>query len=491
MQLRCPSTVNVTLFEGWELFTLIIDNSIQVRYFLAINRHNGNETNPSVNFSSSTTPLAKISAFKNVKSIVNSYGRVVADGGYYPAYTASTTVSNTLFVIFNTSVGNGIFFPDLFNYTKGYHTDPVVGVFSQMNNKYMYSDKDQNSSEMGVTLYRAGASQLLVLEPVTNTPPSVTLTSPADNQTLTEGSPYKIEGSAADPDVGNVVTAKYKINNGRIKALQSGVSNGSAPISFVLNMTFRDKRIWDGEVDIYDADLAENVDHTLAVWAEDDQGGRSGEVTRKFRVVWNRPPVIGGENKDLGSFMQPPVVNYSATDPEGNTFTFSEYLNGKQIRSGVAGQQYTVEISHDTWIRLDLDVQHQIKIVTKDSAGISSERVYTFTRTETYIEFMLDYGNPDIKADFMLDGMPLRVLVTLERYLPEGSSIESVKVYNNYLDTVPTWEDCTGAVKGNRGYLFINKTKTALNWAINLWVTIDKGTARERVLVNGYGGAFD
>ncbi|PSK01953.1 hypothetical protein C7R92_30960 [Brevibacillus porteri] len=214
---------------------------------------------------------------------------------------------------------------------------------------------------------------------------------------------------------------------------------------------------------------------------------------RKFRIIWNRPPVIDGENKDLGSFMQPPTVKYSATDPEGNNFTFSEYLNGKQIRSfqGVAGQQYTVEISHDAWIRLDLDVQHQIKIVATDSAGISSERIFTFTRKETHIEFMLEYGNPDIKADFTLDGMPLRVLVTLERYLPEGSSIESVKVCNNYLDAVPTWEDCTGAVKGNRGYLFTNKTKTAANWAINLWVILAKGTATERVRMSGYGGAFD
>ncbi|WP_056490866.1 hypothetical protein [Brevibacillus sp. Leaf182] len=136
-------------------------------------------------------------------------------------------------------------------------------------------------------------------------------------------------------------------------------------------------------------------------------------------------------------------------------------------------------------------MQHQIKIVATDSAGISSERIYTFTRTETHIEFMLDYGTPDIKADFTLDGMPLRVLLTLERYLPEGSSNESVKVCNNYLDTVPTWEDCTGAVKGNRGYLFTNKTKTAANWAINLWVIFAKGTATERVRLNGYGGAFN
>ncbi|CAI8971020.1 hypothetical protein EMIT07CA2_60037 [Brevibacillus sp. IT-7CA2] len=180
--------------------------------------------------------------------------------------------------------------------------------------------------------------------------------------------------------------------------------------------------------------------------------------------------------------MQFPTVNYSATDPEGNTFTFSEYLNGKQIRSfqGVAGQQYKVEISHEAWIRLDLDMQHQIKLVATDSAGISSERIYTFTRTETHIEFLLNFDSPDVQGHFILDGMPLRVLVTLERYITEGATIESVKVYNNALDAVPTWEDCTGAVKGNRGYLFTNKTKTAANWAINLWVILAKGTATER-----------
>ncbi|UKL01398.1 DNRLRE domain-containing protein [Brevibacillus brevis] len=325
-----------------------------------------------------------------------------------------------------------------------------------------------------------------------NKRPAVTLNTP-DNQTLTENKTLMVSGQTVDEDAGNVITVWYKVNNGPAQAAASSISDGSTPILFDKTLTYKNKRIYLGTTDLNGIDLAENTDHILTVWAEDNKQGKSLEVTRKFRVVWNRPPVIDDENKDLGVFMQPPTVNYHATDPEGNTFTFTEYLNGKQIRSfaGVAGQVYTVEISHDAWIRLDLDVQHQIKIVPTDSAGISSERIYTFTRKETHIEFMLEYGNPDIKADFTLDGMPLRVLVTLERYLPEGSSIESVKVCNNYLDDVPTWEDCTGAVKGNRGYLFTNKNKTAPEWAINLWVTIDKGTAKERVLLNGYGGAFD
>ncbi|RNB81105.1 hypothetical protein EDM59_23200 [Brevibacillus nitrificans] len=216
-------------------------------------------------------------------------------------------------------------------------------------------------------------------------------------------------------------------------------------------------------------------------------------MTRKFRVIWNRPPTINGEDNELGTLLVPPTIEYSAVDSEGNTFTFTEYLNGKEIRSftSTAGQNYTVQISHDAWIRLDLDVQHQIKIKATDSAGLSSERIYTFTRTETHIEFMFNLDSPDVQGHFILDGMPQRVLVTLERYIPEGAEIQSVKVCNNALDASPTWEDATSAVKANRGFVFTNTNKTAANWAINIWVIIAKGTATERVRLNGYGGAFD
>ncbi|QDS37645.1 DNRLRE domain-containing protein [Brevibacillus brevis] len=323
-------------------------------------------------------------------------------------------------------------------------------------------------------------------------PPVVTLSSPANGMQLIEGQNYIVTGETLCKSAGAVVNVKIAVS-AITTTIDSYVSDGTTPRSFSKTLTYKNKQLFDGATPVSSV-LSESVQYTMIVSATDTTNTvNSLPVYRDFTVKYNMPPVISGTNQDLGAVMQIPSANYSATDPEANTFTFTEYLNGKQIRSfaGVAGQQYTVEISHDAWIRLDLDAQHQIKIVATDSAGISSERIYTFTRTETHIEFMLEYGNPDIKADFTLDGMPLRVLMTLERYLPEGSSIESVKVCNNYLDDVPTWEDCTNAVKVNRGYLFTNKNKTAPKWAINLWVTINKGTAKERVLVNGYGGAFD
>ncbi|WP_429840681.1 DNRLRE domain-containing protein [Brevibacillus sp. FIR094] len=322
-------------------------------------------------------------------------------------------------------------------------------------------------------------------------PPEVTLTSPNNGVELIEGQTYTFTGSAKSASVGAVIVISGVFGAGAFP-LDTFISDGVTPKAFTKTYTYRNKQMFDGNTAVSPI-LQENKVNAATIQVFDQTNNLYATAQRTYTVKYNMPPVISGTDQDLGAFMQIPTVNYSATDPEANTFTFTEYLNGKQIRSfaGVAGQQYTVEISHDAWIRLDLDVQHQIKIVATDSAGISSERIYTFTRTETHIEFLLEYGNPDMKADFTLDGMPLRVLVTLERYLPEGSSIESVKVCNNYLDDVPTWEDCTNAVKVNRGYLFTNKNKTAPEWAINLWVTINKGTARERVLVNGYGGAFD
>ncbi|MBR8659555.1 hypothetical protein KDN35_07855 [Brevibacillus sp. NL20B1] len=59
------------------------------------------------------------------------------------------------------------------------------------------------------------------------------------------------------------------------------------------------------------------------------------------------------------------------------------------------------------------------------------------------------------------------------------------------MDQSPTWEDMTAAVLAGRGYLFTNQQKTAANWRINIWVCIAKGTATERVRLDGFGGAFD
>ncbi|MGK5512225.1 DNRLRE domain-containing protein [Brevibacillus formosus] len=489
------SSVPITPPDGWAKLHDTAGSG--PRYSLWYKFAGDNETGPTFSCSNSGVNwIASILAYRNVKAVREMFYATNISGSTLRPPNATTAYDNTIALLINVLGDYAAHATPPLNFRQvvSYGWSDVQFTLAD-SFKYMYKNKSLQSSEMGTTFSVTGSgdSRVIFLEPISNNLPSLTLTSPTNNQTLLEGNTMAVQGSVTDTDANDPVTIYLQINNGTILAVDSKVSNGATAIPFAKTLTYKNKRVYSGTTDLVGVDLAENTDHTLKVWAEDNKQGKSTEVTRKFRIIWNRPPVIDGENRDLGSFMQIPTVNYSATDPEGNTFTFSEYLNGKQIKSFavVAGQQYTVEISHDAWIRLDLDVQHQIKIVATDSAGISSERVYTFTRTETHIEFLLDFDSPDVQGHFTLDGMPLRVLVTLERYIPEGATIESVKVCNNALDAVPTWEDCTGAVKGNRGYLFTNKTKTAANWAINLWVILAKGTATERVRLNGYGGAFD
>ncbi|WP_235356553.1 hypothetical protein, partial [Aneurinibacillus migulanus] len=320
-----------------------------------------------------------------------------------------------------------------------------------------------------------------VLE-ILNAVPTLTL-STQNNVTLSEGSVLPITGSASDPDNGDVLTVKYKINSGTVRNIASGVVNGT-PLSFAKNLTFSGKRLRDGTTEVT-VDLAENVDHTLTVWAEDDKGGKSSEVIRKFRVIHNRPPVISGTNEDLGTIQAIPSKTYTVTEPEGDAFTVTEKINGKVIRSfaGVAGQENTITIPYDLWIRLQPATQHTLSIEATDSKGMTSVRTYTFVRNETKLEFKL-------KNPFVTDIAAKRILVTLDAVVPNGATMK-IEACNNAFDASPTWEDITNHVRFNRGFLFTNAEKTADKWGVDIRFVFEKGTATSQVIVNGFGGAFD
>jgi len=328
-----------------------------------------------------------------------------------------------------------------------------------------------------------------------NNDPTIALSSPADNQTLSEGSSYQIEGSASDTDPGNVLTVKYKINSGTTRAIASGVSDGNSPLSFARALTYRNKRIWDGQTDVIGADLAENTDHTLTVWAEDDQGGKSAEVTRKFRVIWNRPPVISDQDRNLGIMEAPPEVTYSVTDPENNPFTVTEKINGQVIRSypGVAGRQENLTIPKDKWLRLEPSVQHTLTIEATDNQNMTSTRTYTLTRFVDKIIFNgMNYAtlDPAIREKFTTDVAAKRILVSPVWDLPPGANV-LVEVTNNAYDVAPTYEDATAVTKMGRAHLFDNMQKTAEKWGINFRIRIEKGTAISPIHLKGVGGAFD
>jgi len=451
------------------------------------------EVNPQFKSSKSASWASIVSVFRNVKSIY----KHLENGGLGTESmppTLDVTIDNLMLVLLN-GTNDFVGFGTPLSFTKiADGSNSSINVATNQSYSYTHNKRNYSPQEMMTMLTKTAywRSVVIALEPLSNNIPTLTLTSPTDNQTLSEGETYTIQGSSLDPDAGNVVTTRYKINNGSARAISPGVSDGSSPIPFSKALTYRNRRLWDGNTDIVGVDLAEGIDHTLTVWADDDQGGKSPEVVRKFRVEWNRPPVISGADENLGTISSIPSIKYSATDPEGQDITITEYIDGQQIRSfpAVSGQEYILEITQDRWLRLSLGKTHQVKIRATDSMGAYSERVYTFIRSETEIAFTLNYNNQAVRDHFILDAQPTRVLVTLDCTIPSGATL-LVEVCNNALDETPTWEDVTGPVKAGRGYIFQNATKTGEQWAINIRVTIDKGTATEPVLLNGFGGAFD
>jgi len=319
-----------------------------------------------------------------------------------------------------------------------------------------------------------------------NDVPVITLSSPLENQILTDNTTFPIQGTATDPDPGNVLTVKYKINNGTPQALQSGVSDGSTPLSFAKTLTYRNKRLRDGTTDVTGADLAENVDHTLTVWAEDDQGGKSTEVIRKFRVIHNRAPIISDQDRNLGTIKSTPNITYTVTDPEESAFTITEKINGSTIRSysGVPNRQETLTIPANKWLTLEPGVPHKLTITAADEQGMSSSRIFTFIRQVD--EIMFEGLQVPMETDIAAE----RILLTPDWQIPLGAEVR-VEVCNNGFDAEPTWEDCTIPAKMGRGYAFLNTVKTAEKWGVNFRVRIQKGTATSEASLSGIGGAYD
>lgn len=255
--------------------------------------------------------------------------------------------------------------------------------------KYMHTDRLQSSSAMAsvADLAASGLATAIALEPFTNNPPTLTLTNPADNLSLTEGSTYTIAGTASDPDVGNAVTVKYAINGGTARNITSAVSDGSTPIPFSKTLTFQNGRLYDGGTDV-SGPLAENTTYTLSVWAVDDPGGTSTSYTRTFTVILNRPPAINLDayvaNHTGVSELETLTFTGTLTDPENDTITLTAAFNGGApvtIKSAVAsGTTFTYSVPVSSLAQ----GSNTVVFTATDPKGASSTKTLTFTKSGTF-----------------------------------------------------------------------------------------------------------
>ncbi|MGQ7276650.1 Ig-like domain-containing protein [Brevibacillus thermoruber] len=218
----------------------------------------------------------------------------------------------------------------------------------------------------------------------TNQNPTLTLTSPTDNQTLSEGNQFLVEGSVSDVDYGDVITIKYKINNGTERALYSAVSDGSNPINFSKALIFSGDRLYDGAVDV-SGSLAEGVNHTLSVWAVDNQGGQSVLLTRTFTVHHNQGAIITVDpyTPTQAGLIEPDMIalSGSAFDPDNNTITVTGKINNateEVLLSAVTSGNWTFSFPVSSLKTGD----NTITIKATDQFGKETLKTFKINKTE-------------------------------------------------------------------------------------------------------------
>ena len=228
--------------------------------------------------------------------------------------------------------------------------------------------------------------------------------------------------------------------------------------------------------------LGLNTVNNLVITATDGQGGTTYRRLTFKRT--NSAPAISGQDEDLGQQTGSFAEKYTVTDVEGDNVVVTEFVDDKQIRSYQAtlGQEETIELSRENWLVL-ANGDHQLRVEAVDGNFATSVRVWNFSKKETVIAFQ--FAQPE-----ETDARATKILITPTWHI-EGS-VAKVEACNNAFDASPTWEDITAQVAINRVYNFLNQSKTAEKWGVNVRFTIEKNEGYEgEVSISGFGGAYE
>lgn len=266
---------------------------------------------------------------------------------------------------------------------------------------------------------------------------------------------------------GDTLTVTEQLNAETLRTINN------APIGESLDLTVTAQKLYS---------LTLNSVNTLTVTVTDGKGGTAYRRLTFKRT--NSAPNISGQDKDLGLKTGSFAENYSVTDVEGDNVVVSEFVDNVKIRTYQAtlGQQATLELTREKWLTLT-NGSHQLRVEAVDGNFATSVRVWNFSKKETVIAFQFP-------APEETDARATKVLIT-PTWKTEGATAK-VEACNNAFDAVPTWEDITPMVAINRVYNFLNTSKTAAKWGVNVRFTITKNAGFEgEVSISGFGGAYE
>lgn len=225
--------------------------------------------------------------------------------------------------------------------------------------------------------------------------------------------------------------------------------------------------------------------------AEDGTYPNDGRHTDGFwyvrKGVVNQNPIVTPVGSvPSGSMSVKPSFNYKVTDPDGNTMTVTESIDGIVINTRtnvVSGTQFNFNPNDLIWLRTRIKQTVNITIKADDGKGGVATVNYPITRTTPAIDLSL-------KTPFETDVAARRILLQLEGNISIDANV-NVQVCNNAFDANPTWENATSLVLSGFPHPFTNTTKTATKWGVSFKVRIERGSSTGVIILDGVGGAYD
>lgn len=221
------------------------------------------------------------------------------------------------------------------------------------------------------------------------------------------------------------------------------------------------------------------------VKARDTYGNESAYVTSSaVPVIHNQPPVISGQNADLGTKSGDFSYKYTVTDPDSDTVTVVEKVDETTLRSytPTLGEENTMNVTGHDFTALS-NGAHTITITATDTVGNKAVRTLTFTKQISGFVITL-------AAPLEAQAQPTRANVKVTREIPAGATFK-VEATNNPFDPSPAWEDCTNAVIQGVAHVFENTINTAVKFGMNIRVTVERGDAISACWVSSIGGNFE
>lgn len=99
-------------------------------------------------------------------------------------------------------------------------------------------------------------------------------------------------------------------------------------------------------------------------------------------LSYNHPPEVIPDSKSFGNLSEPQNISFSVSDPDGDYFNVMVYIDSNQkeaYTSQTGTKYYTLELSR-YWSDLNIG-SHNIEIYTVDNSGLTTSKIYTFTKT--------------------------------------------------------------------------------------------------------------